>query len=118
MTSYPADCRRCTKPAARNTAGAFSAPAKNAAALDGAPIKAIFFGCRVIFAAKFAPYRTVQRTTRCESGEKACPKASVWSQLQILNFQLRNYLRGAAAMVANSGGKVKRTSSRIKSRSR
>jgi hypothetical protein len=31
-------------------------PAKNAAALDGAPIKAIFFGCRVIFAAKFAPY--------------------------------------------------------------
>src|ERR1700693_5645211 len=57
MTSYPAACKRCTRPAARNAAGAFSVPAKNAAALDGAPIKAIFFGCRVIFAAKFAPLR-------------------------------------------------------------
>ena len=32
-------------------------PEDLAAALDGAPIKAIFFGCRVIFAAKFAPCR-------------------------------------------------------------
>jgi hypothetical protein len=31
-------------PAARKAAGAFSLPGENAAALEGAPIKAIFFG--------------------------------------------------------------------------
>ena len=37
-------CRRSTKPAARSAAGAFSVPGANAAALEGAPIRAIFFG--------------------------------------------------------------------------
>src|ERR1700731_3718960 len=108
MTSYPADCRRCTRPAARNAAGAFSLPAKNAAALDGAPIKAIFFGCRVIFAANFAPYGTVLRITCCESRAKRALNFNLL-ELHAPKFQPRNYLRGAAAMVANSGGNVKRT---------
>src|ERR1700730_18383359 len=108
MTSYPADCRRCTRPAARNAAGAFSLPAKNAAALDGAPIKAIFFGCRVIFAANFGPYVTVLRIAYCESRG---PKVLIFSIGKHPTFQSRDYRRGAAAMVANSGGNVKRTSS-------
>jgi len=39
-TSKPGGLGRSTSPAARKAAGAFSLPGKNAAALEGAPIKA------------------------------------------------------------------------------
>jgi hypothetical protein len=44
VTSNPASEVLSTIPAARRAAGAFSVPARNAAALEHAPIKAILFG--------------------------------------------------------------------------
>src|SRR5271170_3863036 len=62
------DCNFSTIPAALSAAGAFSLPAEKAAALDGAPIKAIFFGCRTILTAKVRSFYRRLTSSRVPAG--------------------------------------------------